>query len=88
MKIDPSWHFEKNSPHEYELVLEDLDIPSSGFIFRTGYISSKLRDILHAEWYLSGSACHVELTDRQKRILEDIRFVSQKHLAAFTDQES
>lgn len=86
--IDSSWHFIKNSPYEYELVFEDVNTPSSGFLFRTGYISSNLWEILKAEWYLSGSACRVELTDRQKRILDDIRVVSQKRLAAFAHEES
>ena len=84
--IEPSWHSVKNSPNEYELVFEDLDVPSSGFIYRTGYKSSSLRNILMAEWYLIGSAFPLELTERQVFLLEDIRFVSQKQLAAFIEQ--
>lgn len=88
MSIDASWHFKKNSLHEFELVFEDLNVPSSGFKYCTGYVSASLRDILNAEWYLSGSAFHVELTDRQKMILDDIRVVSQKRLSAFVDQQA
>lgn len=62
--LNPSWHFQKFSSDQFELVFEDLEYPSSGFLYETGYVSSNLLDILKAEWYLNGCACHFELTDR------------------------
>lgn len=81
--ITPTWSFNKNAPNEYELIFEDLDVPSSGFCYYTGYRSANLRDILNAIWYLNGVAFCVELTKRQQLLLEDVRVVSQKELAAF-----
>lgn len=85
MMICPSWHFNKNLPNEYELVFEDLDVSSSGFYYATGYRSANLRDILNAIWYLNGAAYCVELTKRQQLLLEDVRVVSQRKLAAFRE---
>lgn len=86
--IDASWHGAVNAPKEYELVLEDLNVPSSGFVFRTGYRSANYRDILYSIWYLNGYSYTPELTERQVKLLDDIKIVSQKRLAAFADQHA
>lgn len=86
--IDASWHVARNFVNEFELVLEDLNVPSSGFLFRTGYISRNFRDILYAVWYMSGYSCTPELTERQVKLLDDIKIVSQKRLAAFAAPQS
>lgn len=86
MRVKATWFSWKFAPGHYELIYGDLNVPSSGFFYRPGYRSDNMRDILHAVWFLSGSAFHVELTQRQQLILEDIKNVSQREAAAFMDQ--
>lgn len=81
------WSFQKSGT-SYELILVEYTCPGWKVIFESGYISQNLRDILEAEWYLAGSFYHPHLTDRQMRILDDIKIVSQKVIAAAADPDA
>lgn len=66
------WHWKKVA-NRYELTYEDLDFPSSGAVYHTGYFSGKLLDILQAGYYLKGSYWYPDLTERQIMLLDGIR---------------
>ena len=85
---DLSWHFKIHGPHDYELVLKDLNVPCTDYCFCTGYKSANLRDIIYAIWYLQDATYCIKLSLKQMQILDYIKNVSQIDFAAFSDPEA